>query len=42
MTAGELRHAEDHMLLLGRKNAMERLDVLRRTSASDRNPKPGT
>jgi CRP/FNR family transcriptional regulator, nitrogen fixation regulation protein len=25
MTAGELRHAEDHMLLLGRKNAMERV-----------------
>src|SRR5438876_11934888 len=24
MTAGELRHAEDHMLRLGRKNAMER------------------
>lgn len=25
MTAGELRHAEDHMLLLGRKNALERV-----------------
>ncbi|WP_375412464.1 helix-turn-helix domain-containing protein [uncultured Bradyrhizobium sp.] len=25
MTAGELRHAEDHMLLLGCKNAMERV-----------------
>lgn len=25
MTAGELRHAEGHMLLLGRKNAMERV-----------------
>ena len=25
MTAGELRHAEDHVLLLGRKNAMERV-----------------
>jgi CRP/FNR family transcriptional regulator, nitrogen fixation regulation protein len=25
MTSGELRHAEDHMLLLGRKNAMERV-----------------
>jgi CRP/FNR family nitrogen fixation transcriptional regulator len=25
MTAGELRHAEDHMLLLGRKSAMERV-----------------
>ena len=25
MTAGELEHAEDHMLLLGRKNAMERV-----------------
>lgn len=25
MTANELRHAEDHMLLLGRKNAMERV-----------------
>jgi CRP/FNR family transcriptional regulator, nitrogen fixation regulation protein len=25
MTAGELRHAEEHMLLLGRKNAMERV-----------------
>jgi CRP/FNR family nitrogen fixation transcriptional regulator len=25
MTAGDLRHAEDHMLLLGRKNAMERV-----------------
>jgi len=25
VTAGELRHAEDHMLLLGRKNAMERV-----------------
>ena len=25
MTAGELKHAEDHMLLLGRKNAMERV-----------------
>jgi len=25
LTAGELRHAEDHMLLLGRKNAMERV-----------------
>ena len=25
MTEGELRHAEDHMLLLGRKNAMERV-----------------
>jgi CRP/FNR family nitrogen fixation transcriptional regulator len=25
MTAGELRHAENHMLLLGRKNAMERV-----------------
>jgi CRP/FNR family transcriptional regulator, nitrogen fixation regulation protein len=25
MTAGELRHAEDHMLLLGRRNAMERV-----------------
>jgi CRP/FNR family nitrogen fixation transcriptional regulator len=25
MTADELRHAEDHMLLLGRKNAMERV-----------------
>jgi CRP/FNR family transcriptional regulator, nitrogen fixation regulation protein len=25
MTAGELRRAEDHMLLLGRKNAMERV-----------------
>jgi CRP/FNR family nitrogen fixation transcriptional regulator len=25
ITAGELRHAEDHMLLLGRKNAMERV-----------------
>src|SRR4051794_37645809 len=25
MTAGALRHAEDHMLLLGRKNAMERV-----------------
>jgi CRP/FNR family transcriptional regulator, nitrogen fixation regulation protein len=25
MTAGHLRHAEDHMLLLGRKTALERL-----------------
>jgi CRP/FNR family transcriptional regulator, nitrogen fixation regulation protein len=25
MTAGELRHAENHMLLLGRKSAMERV-----------------
>jgi CRP/FNR family nitrogen fixation transcriptional regulator len=25
MTAGELKHAEDHMLLLGRKSAMERV-----------------
>ena len=25
MTAGKLKHAEDHMLLLGRKNAMERV-----------------
>jgi CRP/FNR family transcriptional regulator, nitrogen fixation regulation protein len=25
ITAGELRHAEDHMLLLGRKTAMERV-----------------
>src|SRR6476646_1889881 len=25
MSAGDLRHAEDHMLLLGRKNAMERV-----------------
>ena len=25
MTAGELRHAEDHMLLLGRKSAIERV-----------------
>jgi CRP/FNR family nitrogen fixation transcriptional regulator len=25
MTASDLRHAEDHMLLLGRKNAMERV-----------------
>ena len=25
MTAGELRHAEDHMLLLGQKTAMERV-----------------
>ena len=25
ITAGELRHAEDHMLLLGRKSAMERV-----------------
>jgi CRP/FNR family transcriptional regulator, nitrogen fixation regulation protein len=25
MTAGELRHAEDHMLLLGRKTAIERV-----------------
>src|SRR5579864_77527 len=25
MTAGDLRHAEDHMLLLGRKTAMERV-----------------
>ncbi len=25
MTVGELQHAEDHMLLLGRKNAMERV-----------------
>jgi CRP/FNR family nitrogen fixation transcriptional regulator len=25
MTAGELRHAKNHMLLLGRKNAMERV-----------------
>ena len=25
MTAGQLRHAEDHMLLLGRKSAMERV-----------------
>jgi CRP/FNR family nitrogen fixation transcriptional regulator len=25
ITAGELRHAENHMLLLGRKNAMERV-----------------
>src|SRR5215475_447265 len=25
MTASELRHAEDHMLLLGRKTAMERV-----------------
>src|SRR3954453_7918262 len=25
MTAGNLRHAEDHMLLLGRKTAMERV-----------------
>ena len=25
MTAGDLRHAENHMLLLGRKNAMERV-----------------
>ena len=27
MTAGELRHAEDHMLLLGRKTAMERVAI---------------
>jgi len=25
MTAGDLRHAEDHMLLLGRKTAMEKV-----------------
>jgi CRP/FNR family nitrogen fixation transcriptional regulator len=25
MTAGDLRHAEDHMLLLGRKTALERV-----------------
>jgi len=25
MTAGELRHAEEHMMLLGRKNAIERV-----------------
>ena len=25
MTAGDLKHAEDHMLLLGRKTAMERV-----------------
>jgi CRP/FNR family nitrogen fixation transcriptional regulator len=25
MTAGDLRHAEDHLLLLGRKNALERV-----------------
>ena len=25
MTTGDLRHAEDHMLLLGRKNALERV-----------------
>lgn len=25
MTAGELRRAQNHMLLLGRKNAMERV-----------------
>jgi CRP/FNR family transcriptional regulator, nitrogen fixation regulation protein len=25
VTAGELRHAENHMLLLGRKSAMERV-----------------
>src|SRR5581483_6524935 len=25
ITAGELKHAEEHMLLLGRKNAMERI-----------------
>ena len=28
MTAGDLRHAEDHMLLLGRKSAMERVGKL--------------
>ncbi|MET4279078.1 CRP/FNR family nitrogen fixation transcriptional regulator [Bradyrhizobium sp. F1.2.2] len=27
MTAAELRHAEDHMLLLGRKTAMERVAI---------------
>jgi CRP/FNR family nitrogen fixation transcriptional regulator len=40
MTAGELRHAEDHMLLLGRKNAMERvasflLEMDRRLAKTD-------
>lgn len=25
MTAGELKHAQDHMLLLGRKSAMEKV-----------------
>ena len=27
MTAGDLRHAEDHMLLLGRKTRMRRRDI---------------
>ena len=40
MTAGKLKQAEDHMLLLGRKNAMERvatflLEMDRRLSVAD-------
>src|SRR5260370_7795681 len=45
MTAGDLRHAEDHMLLLGRKNAMERvanflLEMDRRLAAAGLLPLP--
>lgn len=36
LTAGELKHAEDHMLLLGRKNAMEDCDL----PARDGHPAP--
>lgn len=36
LTAGELKHAEDHMLLLGRKNAMEDRDL----PARDGHPAP--
>lgn len=36
LTAGELKHAEDHMLLLGRKNAMEGRDL----PARDGHPAP--
>ena len=35
MTAGDLRHAEDHMLLLGRKTAMERLASTARCAELD-------
>jgi hypothetical protein len=35
LTAGDLRHAEDHMLLLGRKTAMERLASTARCAELD-------
>ncbi|MGY4327202.1 hypothetical protein ACVWWG_001619 [Bradyrhizobium sp. LB7.2] len=36
LTVGELKHTEDHMLLLGRKNAMEGRDL----PARDGHPAP--